>query len=73
MERTLKWPKHTELILPPRDQWRGRTAFTAVSTKVVQKKRKSVRDNAEWWSGKYSNTLKAQNPLFLLTHTNKYS
>ena len=27
--------------------------FTAVSIKVVQKKRKSVRDNAERWSGKY--------------------
>ena len=28
-------------------------AYTVVSTKVVQKKRKRVRDNAERWSGKY--------------------
>ena len=27
--------------------------YTAVSTKVVQKKRKSIRDNAERYSGKY--------------------
>ena len=30
------------------------SSYTAVSTKVVQKKRKSVRDNAERLSGKYS-------------------
>ena len=30
---------------------------TAVSTKVVQKKRKSVRDNAERYPGKYSINL----------------
>ena len=28
-------------------------AYTVVSTKAVQKKRKSVRDNAERWSRKY--------------------
>ena len=27
--------------------------YTAVLTKVVQKKRNSVRNNAERWSGKY--------------------
>ena len=32
--------------------------YTAVSTKVVQKKRKSVRDNAERSSGKYSINFK---------------
>ena len=38
--------------------------YTAVSTKVQQKKRKSVRDNAERSSGKCSiNALKAQNPF----------
>ena len=33
-------------------------AHTAVSTKVVQKKRKSVHDNAERSSGKYSINFK---------------
>ena len=32
--------------------------YTAVSTKVVQKNRKSVRDNAERSSGKYSINFK---------------
>ena len=43
-----------------------------------KKKRKSVRDNAERWSGKYSinfykHVKSSESILFLLTHANKYS
>ena len=74
MKVGLKAPKAALRVKTTTNNW----IYTAVSTKVVQKKRKSVRDNAERWSGKYSinfnkHVKSSESILFLLTHANKYS